>query len=302
MSQRPPQTVPAGPTVVSDRGRLHTVLSAGQEQKKVQEENKLLSPVPSVGGAPSFYDRGDEGNCKRGVYCKNGKASYGGGEEKKEEKEAEDKESPKEVLRDVDPSDNVREYIRQVMLTPDRWEANGLLMLKPKNFDYPQGELFDLAYRRYDVEQGAAVSRGNAHSTVLRARDGSAVGTLKNVEGNTENVHGIVVQAAFVDGDGPRVGTGYTMRIYLQNAGGARLGTLFALSKRNIEANSPSDDDLEYYLFVDLSETWSVRGSQTAPVTDAVNKGPVLWDEPLQFAMEFAAYRSIALLYNQFSN
>ena len=132
-------------------------------------------------------------------------------------------------------------------------------------------------------------------------------GTVSEVDGSVKSDDvragaGKGLQAAFVDGDGPRVGTGYTMRIYLQNAGGARLGTLFALSKRNIEANSPSDDDVEYYLFVDLSETWSVRSSQTAPVTDAVNKGPVLWDEPLQFAMEFAAYRSIALLYNQFSN
>jgi len=197
----------------------------------------------------------------------------------------------------------VQEYIRQVLDNPDRWEQNGLLILRPKEFDQPRGAPFEEAYRKYEIDQAAAGMRGNAHTTVLRAKSQGPIGTLKNLEGGGETVYGVTVQASFVDGDGPAVGIGYTMRIYLQNAAGGTLGTLFGLSKRNIAAYAPEAADLFFYLFVDLSEEWSVRGvAAKAPPPASVNKGPALWDSSLHNAMDFAVYRSISLLYNQFTN
>ena len=105
----------------------------------------------------------------------------------------------------------------------------------------------------------------------------------------------------FVDGDGPVVGEGFILRIFFQNLAGKELGTLYALSKRNIEANAPDKDDLEYYLFVDLTKEWTVNGSSRAPPPAAVNIGPALWTADLHEAMEFAAFRSIDLVAGQFT-
>ena len=298
MSTRPDNSASApGPRLVQDKGRLHHVLSAGAEKRAAQEKAQAETvpvTVAPVGGSPALYNRDCE---EGGVVCKKDDAY----------EPSATPETPFTPLAgargDLDPSDNVREYIRQVLDNPDRWEQNGLLMLRPKEFDQPRGAPFEEAYRKYEVDQAAAGMRGNAHTTVLRAKSQGPIGTLKNIEGEDETVYGVTVQASFVDGDGPSVGIGYTMRIYLQNAAGGTLGTLFGLSKRNVAAYAPEAADLYYYLFVDLSEEWSVRGVAAKAYPPAsINKGPALWNDELHNAMEFAVYRSISLLYNQFTN
>ena len=104
---------------------------------------------------------------------------------------------------------------------------------------------------------------------------------MTSLEGAPIPVTSVVIQGYFVDGDGPTLGIGYSMRIYLLNAAGERLGTLFALGKRNIEANDPDKDDLEYYLFVDLTEEWVVSAaSEDGQAPAAVNlTSPAVWNE-----------------------
>lgn len=259
---------------MADKGRLHAILSVGIENRAAQEKAKNEAPVAPVApvGDLMVYDAQETPFARRHT-------------------------------RDVDPSDYVQQYIRKVLENPDRWEQNDLLMLRPKEFDQPRGAPFEAAYRKYEIDQAAAGMRGNAHTTILRAKDQGPIGTLKNLEGGDETVYGVTVQASFVDGDGPSVGVGYSFRIYLQNAAGATLGALFSLSKRNIATYAPEPSDLFYYLFFDLSEKWSMRGAAVKMLPPAsVNEGPALWDESLHNAMDFCVYRSISLLYNQFTN
>jgi len=206
-------------------------------------------------------------------------------------------------LGDVEPSSLIEEYIAQVQADPDRWEFNNLLMLKPNKYADTSTPFFTSAYEEYEIEQPGAVMRGNAHATVLRSK-GPRIGTITTVSGELEPIYGLVTQSEFVDGDGPVVGIGYTMRIYLQNNAGLTIGAIFCLSKRNIEAYSPDRDDLEFYCFVDRSEPWLQGGTREAIrvfVPRSVNEGPPLWDAGTHKAMEFAVYRSISLLGAQFS-
>ena len=259
----------------AERGRLHEVLSAGQEQKRLRA---LATSVKSAtGGGPYFYV---------------GQAVEDDG-----------KKTSGEILRQQPPNE-VLDYIRQVQENPPRWTGNGQLMLFPRNFSNYDESPFKVAYAQYDIEQPAASQRGAAHATTLRAKDGSSIGTVTSLEGEKVPVTSLVVQGYFVDGDGPALGIGYSMRIYLLNGAGERLGTLFALGKRNIEANDPDKEDLDYYLFVDLTEEWVVSTPpvKTAPAPAAVNlTSPAVWDEPLHNAMEFCAYRSLQLLASQFT-
>ena len=116
-------------------------------------------------------------------------------------------------------------------------------------------------------------------------------------------MYSIVAQGKFIDGDGPSVDIGYSLRFHLQNQAGEHVGTLFALGKRNIEANDPDKDDMDYYLFVDLTEEWVVSAPpvKVAPAPAVVNKLPAPWNQQLHDAMEFAAFRSIGLLADQFT-
>ena len=275
----------------AEKGRLHKVLSAGQEQQRLRAQE--TSVKSATGGGPYFYVGQGERGCKGGVYCDgDGKAVEDDG--KKTSGEIRRQQPPNEVL----------DYIRQVQDNPPRWTGNGQLMLFPRNFSNYDGTPFKVAYAQYDIEQPAASQRGAAHATTLRAKDGSSIGTVTSLEGEKVPVTSLVVQGYFVDGDGPALGIGYSMRIYLLNGAGERLGTLFALGKRNIEANDPDKEDLDYYLFVDLTEEWVVSAPpvKTAPAPAAVNlTSPAVWDEPLHNAMEFCAYRSLQLLASQFT-
>jgi len=206
-------------------------------------------------------------------------------------------------LGSLDPSDLIEEYITQVQADPDRWELNALMILTPSKYADTSTPFFTSAYEEYEIEQPGAVMRGNAHATVLRSK-GPQIGTITTVSGELEPIYGLVAQAEFVDGDGPVVGEGYTFRIYLQNNAGLTIGSIFALSQRNIEAYSPDRDDLEFYCFVDRTEPWLQGGTREAIrvfVPRSVNEGPPLWDEGAHRAMEFAVYRSISLLASQFS-
>ena len=285
-------------THIVEKPRIYHVLTAGQDQKRIREDAVTAAPKPpvspvqadtgTIGGGPDFYVGNGERGCKNGVYCKNGKAKQGGDDLLV----AQDRRSP--------PVEEV-EYIRQVNSNPDRWEANGLLMLKPAVFADLNSSVFLSAYNKFEVEQPSAGLRENMHSTVLRPKNGGSLGTITSIEGSQINVGSVVAVTEFVDGDGPVVGEGFILRIFFQNLAGKELGTLYALSKRNIEANAPDKDDLEYYLFVDLTKEWTVNGSSRAPPPAAVNIGPALWTADLHEAMEFAAFRSIDLVAGQFT-
>ena len=336
MSTRPQAVRPSGPAppVVVDKGRLHHVLTVGHEQKKLldrEREARATQPIAPTGApfsdaqtGPWYYGGSSGDASKKDVEpspppppprtpsppppppppppqptapeepvapATTDGGGDGGGD------------GGAQGLGDIDPSSLIDEYIQQVQADPDRWELNDLMMLKPNKYADTTTDFFTSAYDEYEIEQPGAVMRGNAHSTVLRGK-GPPIGTITAVNGELEPIYGLVAQAAFVDGDGPTVGIGYTMRIYLQNNAGLTIGAIFALSKRNIEAYSPDRDDLEYYCFVDRSEPWLQGGTREAIrvfVPRSVNEGPPLWDAGTHKAMEFAVYRSISLLGSQFS-
>ena len=286
----------------AQRSRLHAVLAAGQEQQQVRTDHESsvaptpppVAPVKTVtGGGPYFYVGQGERGCKGGVYCdKDGKAKSGGGEGDDEY----DLPPPR-------PPNEIEEYIRQILDNPARWTGNGLLMLFPDQYADFDSTTFQRAFDKYEIEQPAASQRGAAHSTILRGKDRRKVGEIVSLERTQIDVYSVVAQGKFVDGDGPDVGIGYTLRFHLLNEAGEDLGTIFALGKRNIEANDPSKDDLDYYLFVDLTEEWVVSTPpvKVAPAPEAVNKLPALWNQQLHDAMEFAAFRALGLLADQFT-
>jgi len=97
---------------------------------------------------------------------------------------------------------------------------------------------------------------------------------------------------------------GYSAKLYLSNAAGEDLGTIFALSKRNIETLDPDRDDIDLYLFVRTTDEWvvSIAPLKTAYPPNTLNKtGKQPWDEELHNAMEFGVYRSLQLLASQFT-
>ena len=78
MSVRRGPGLPPPSVVAAPKGRLHQVLSAGQEQKRVREEHAAapspppVAPVKAVtGGGPYFYVGEGERRCRGGVYCDN---------------------------------------------------------------------------------------------------------------------------------------------------------------------------------------------------------------------------------------
>jgi len=176
-------------------------------------------------------------------------------------------------------------------------------MLFPSKYGAYDSAAFRGAYAKYDIEQPAAAQRGAAHATTLRAKGRAKVGEVTSLQGAPVNVYTVVAQGVFVDGDGPVVGIGYCMRFHLLNQSGETLGTVFALGKRNIEANDPEREELDYYLFVDRTEEWvvSARPVQVAVAPEDVNEQPARWDNALHGAMEFAAFRSLNLLADQFT-
>jgi len=264
-------------------------LTAGQGQKYVRGDAPTKT---ATGGGPYFYVGQGERGCKDGVYCdRDGKPATGNDKTLGE-------------LRSPNPVNEVEDYVRQILSNPSRWTGNGLLMLFPGQYENYEAAAFKNAYAAYDVEQPAASQRGAAHATTLRGKGGAKLGALTSLEGTPADVYTVVVQGYFVDGDGPLVGIGYCMRIYLMNQSGERLGTLFALGKRSIEQNDPGKNEMDYYLFVDLTEDWVVSTPpvKTAPAPAGVNISiPAVWDEPLHNAIEFTAYRSLDLLAGQFT-
>ena len=283
MSVRTTAQGPDASSKLLERTRLQHVLTAGQEQKRAQTQTV-------TGGGPYFYVGQGERGCKEGVYCdREGKPAKG---------------KTLGELRSPNPVNEVENYIRKILANPSRWTGNGLLMLFPGQYQDYEATPFKNAYGSYDVEQPAASQRAAAHATTLRGKAGAKLGTVTTLEGTPADVYTVVVQGYFVDGDGPLVGIGYCMRIYLMNQSGERLGTLFALGKRSIEQNDPGKNEMDYYLFVDLTEEWVVSTPpvKTAPAPAAVNiSSPAVWDGPLHNAIEFAAYRSIDLLADQFT-